>query len=31
MERLPIATHDLNWCSAYTATALNSIRPFCTC
>jgi hypothetical protein len=31
MERLPSAMHDLNWCSALTATALNSVRPFCAC
>jgi hypothetical protein len=27
MERLPSVMHDLNWCTAYTATALNS-PPF---
>ena len=30
-ERLPSAMHDLNWCSAHTARALNSVPPFCTC
>ena len=27
MERVPRAIHDMNWCSALTATALNSVRP----
>jgi hypothetical protein len=26
-EPLPSAIHDLKWCSAITATALNSVRP----
>jgi hypothetical protein len=28
---LPSAMHDLSWRVAYTATALNSVRPFSTC
>jgi hypothetical protein len=28
MERLPSAIYDMKWCSAITATAFNSIRPF---
>jgi hypothetical protein len=27
IERVPSAMHDLNWCGAYTATALNSVGP----
>jgi len=27
MERLPSAIYDIKWCSAITATALNSVRP----
>ena len=27
MERLPSAIYDMKWCSAITATALNSVRP----
>ena len=27
MDRLPSAIYDIKWCSAITATALNSVRP----
>ncbi len=27
MERLPSAIYDMKWCSAISATALNSVRP----
>jgi len=30
MERSPSAIYDMKWCSAITATALNSVRPVLT-
>ena len=30
MERLPSAIYDMKWCSAITATVLNSVRPVLT-